>query len=60
MDKKELLSRRNILKAKMDLRRLFIKTHLDLINQSKKHIEENKKEYKQFEREYLDLLELYE
>ena len=57
MNKKELLSQRNVLKAKMDLRRLFIKTHLDIINQQKKLIEENKKEYKQFEQEYFNLLE---
>ena len=60
MNKSELLSRRNVLKTKMDLRRLFIKTHLDIININKKQIEQGKKEYKEFEREYLNLLELYE
>lgn len=60
LTKKELLVQRNVLKGKMDLRKFFIKFYLDIIKQSKESLETNKKEYKEFEREYLSLLDQLE
>lgn len=56
-DKQKLLDKRNSLKFRMDLRRLFIKSERDIINTCLKSIEANKKEYKQFQKEYMELLD---
>lgn len=57
MTKEELLQLRNVLKQRMDLRKLFMKTELDMIKGAKKSLSQSKKEYKEFEKEYLELLE---
>ena len=58
LDKQQLLKRRNVLKTKMDLRRLFIQSDRIIIKSSLKSIDAHKREFKQFQKEYLELLEL--
>lgn len=60
LTKEELLIQRNVLKERMDLRKLFIKVDLDIIKLTTKSLERSKKEYKEFEREYLSLLDQLE
>ena len=59
-NKKQLLTQRRVLQTRMDLRRLLIKADLDALKYFKRSLLINKKEYKEFEREYLELLENYE
>ena len=55
--KEQLLSKRNTLKTKMDLRRLFINMDRKLISFSLNSIKQHRKEFKQFQKEYLELLD---
>ena len=57
LKQQSLVEKRNALKTRMDLREVFIWANKEIINQSLKSIKENRKELKQFEDEYLKLLD---
>lgn len=57
LTKEQLRIERNKLKSRIDLRRLFIREETKLAKQLIRSIQENKKELKQFERDYLQLID---